>query len=168
MASDSTITDSTVPTDWASEGRRPSAPRLATPAARWTSGAVAAAAFLILAVAWVLEPDPNGLGTHRQLGLPECGWVQAANLPCPSCGMTTAFSHAAHGDFPGAFVAQPMGLILAVVAGVAVLAGLYTAATGSMLGPFLASFLGSRLLWIALVLALFAWIWKIASHRGLI
>lgn len=123
-------------------------------------------ALTLLVVAWVLEPDTNGLGTHRQLGLPPCGWIQAANLPCPSCGMTTAFSHAANGDLLGAFVAQPMGMVLAMVTAIAVVAGLYTAVSGSMLGPFLASFFGPRLLWIALALGALAWVWKIASHRG--
>lgn len=131
------------------------------------SAAIGMAALGLLVVAWVLKPDVNGVGTHRQLGLPECGWIQAANLPCPSCGMTTAFSHAAHGDLIGSFVAQPMGMVLALVTAIAVVAGIYTASTGSMLGPFLAGFFGPRLLWIALGLGALAWLWKIASHRGL-
>ena len=76
--------------------------------------ALAAAGPLVLA-AW-LEPAAAGLGTHEQLGLPACGWVAAAGIPCPSCGMTTAFAHAARGDLLGSFLVQPAGAILALAA----------------------------------------------------
>ena len=167
MANDASIGPNDLKRDWAAEGRRPGPPKCAPANVRWMSAAVAAAALTLLVVAWVLNPDSDGIGTHQQLGLPECGWIQAANLPCPSCGMTTAFSHAAHGDLVGSFVAQPMGMILALATAIAVVAGIHTAATGSMLGPFLGSFFGPRLLWIALALGALAWIWKIASHRGI-
>ena len=36
--------------------------------------------------------EPLRMGAHKQLGLPECGFKEVANLPCPSCGMTTSFT----------------------------------------------------------------------------
>src|SRR6185503_8103051 len=51
----------------------------------------------VLGVAAWLTPSPTGIGTHQQLHMPQCGWIAIADLPCPTCGMTTAFAHAAHG-----------------------------------------------------------------------
>ena len=122
---------------------------------------------LLLVAAW-LDPSPNGHGTHMQLGMMPCGWVMHAGIPCPSCGMTTAFSHAADGDLAASFVAQPFGMILAVATGIVVVVGGFTAATGSTLAPFLAGMVGPRVGWLALVLLLLAWGWKIVDHRGLL
>ena len=36
-----------------------------------------------------------------------CGFKQRYNLPCPTCGMTTAVIAFARGDIAGAFYAQP-------------------------------------------------------------
>jgi hypothetical protein len=36
-----------------------------------------------------------------------CGFKQRYNLPCPTCGMTTAVIAFSHGDIKGAFFTQP-------------------------------------------------------------
>jgi len=66
----------------------------------------------LLAIARWLEPDPRGHGTHEQLRLPPCAMYKAIGVPCITCGMTTAFAHAAHGEFGDAFVTQPFGALL--------------------------------------------------------
>lgn len=66
----------------------------------------------VLATAAWLEPAPEGMGTHQQLGLPSCSLVITSGLPCPTCGMTTAFAHCMRGQFISAFLAQPAGLVL--------------------------------------------------------
>ena len=66
----------------------------------------------ILIVALVLDADPSGVGTHQQLGLPECGFIPLFGGPCPSCGFTTTFTLAAHGHLLTAFVNQPFGFLL--------------------------------------------------------
>src|SRR4051794_5757921 len=43
-------------------------------------------------VAYWLEPDPRGFGTHQRLGLPPCTIRSLCGFPCPSCGMTTSFA----------------------------------------------------------------------------
>jgi hypothetical protein len=68
---------------------------------------------LILVGLW-LSPDPSGLGTHCQLGLPPCGLVAMMGIPCPTCGMTTAFSQTVHGHVIAALVTQPFGALLAL------------------------------------------------------
>lgn len=138
-------------------------------AGRRIAGAtIFAACGAILAVAAWLTPNAAGLGTHRQLGLPACGWVQGLDMPCPTCGMTTAFAAAADGDFVSAFRAQPFGLLLAIATGMtAVIAG-HVALTGSSLGGYMVGLLGRRSAWAILVIALGAWFFRIASHKGLL
>jgi hypothetical protein len=71
---------------------------------------------LVLVSAMMLEPDARGYGTHQQLGLPPCGFRLLTGLPCPGCGLTTAFAHAVRGDWLLAASANPFGLILFAVA----------------------------------------------------
>jgi len=69
----------------------------------------------VLATAVALTPDPAGHGTHTQLGLPPCGFIVFLGVPCPGCGLTTAFSHMVRLDLPGAFGANPFGVLLFLV-----------------------------------------------------
>jgi len=66
----------------------------------------------ILITARWLEADPSGVGTHRQLGLGGCTVLTWTGWPCPMCGMTTTFTHMAHGDLLSALVTQPFGVVL--------------------------------------------------------
>ena len=68
----------------------------------------------------MLTPDTRGFGTHEALGLPPCLFRYATGLPCPGCGMTTAVSHAAHGQFMQSFLTQPAGFLVGVGLWVAV------------------------------------------------
>lgn len=52
----------------------------------------------LLILASTLSPEPSGIGTHEQLGLPPCGVKFAFGIPCPSCGMTTSWTLATHGQ----------------------------------------------------------------------
>ena len=131
-------------------------------------GMAGTAALALLLVAAYLSPSDGGLGTHQQLGLPPCGWIMAADMPCPSCGMTTAFSHAADGNLLGSFRAQPMGALLAVLTAIGVVTALWTAFTGSQVAPFLVGLINARLGWAVLGFAILAWIWKIIDHKGLL
>lgn len=109
--------------------------RRATGPERVWSALMAMAAAAPLVVGAFLSPDPAGHGTHTQLGLPPCGWVVAYGKPCPTCGMTTAFTHAAHGRIDLAAVAQPAGAVLAVLTAAVFWVGLHTAGTGSRVAP---------------------------------
>lgn len=70
----------------------------------------------LLLTAGFLEPSPEGMGTHRQLGLPPCSFVRMFGKPCPACGMTTSWSHFMRGSFVRSATANPGGLMLAVIA----------------------------------------------------
>lgn len=84
----------------------------------------------VLVVAVCLSPAASGLGTHRQLGLQPCSMIVLFGYPCPTCGMTTAFSNAVRGEFISAFRAQPAGLVFAVGTALAAAMGLSTVVTG--------------------------------------
>ena len=67
----------------------------------------------LFVIAACLKPDPRGMGTHQQLGLPPCTFYEITGIPCPSCGMTTSFSHFVHGNLAGSLGANPVGTLLA-------------------------------------------------------
>jgi hypothetical protein len=98
--------------------------------ARALGAAVLGGCVLLFAVASRLEPARGGIGTHEQLGLAPCGMMMLWGLPCPTCGMTTAFAHTARGQLVSAFHAQPTGLTLAIAIAVAAIAAGGTLVTG--------------------------------------
>lgn len=110
----------------------------------------------------LFKPDPEGHGTHTQLGLPSCGWVVAFDTPCPTCGMTTAVAHASRGDLVASFVTQPAGACFALLAAACFWAGMHVAVFGCRLERFAGSALSPRSLWIAAGVAVAAWVYKIA------
>jgi hypothetical protein len=88
----------------------------------------------LLAVARWLSPDPSGLGTHRQLGLPPCTIVELFGRPCPSCGMTTAWAHLTRGEIRQATAANAGGTLLALSAALASPWLILSACAGKWLG----------------------------------
>lgn len=87
-----------------------------------------------LVVACFLEPSPQHRGTHQQLGLPPCTFVLVFGLPCPTCGMTTAWAHLVRGEWIEALRANVGGTLLALLNLVAVPWLLLSAARGRWLG----------------------------------
>jgi hypothetical protein len=128
--------------------------------------AVGAAAVLGLA-AW-LEPSPAGLGTHSQLAMPPCGWIAMADVPCPTCGMTTAFAYAADGNLLAALGAQPMGAVLALAVAMALVVGVYTAVTGSRVAVLFGRLWSRRAIWGLGLGVGGAWIYKIIIYKGVL
>ena len=79
---------------------------------RWVSLAVGGPAWAVISLAALLTPNPDGVGTHRQLGLGACTILSITGYPCPMCGMTTTFTHMAHLDPLSALATQPFGVVL--------------------------------------------------------
>jgi hypothetical protein len=130
-------------------------------AAMWFAGCVT----LIALASW-MTPNPDGLGTHRQLGMPPCTFVTIVGLPCATCGMTTAYSHAARGQLVRSFLAQPMGALLAVgTAAMAIVSG-YALLKGLSLRPIHRLLFRPRLIALYAVIGLAAWVYKILQFRG--
>jgi hypothetical protein len=130
------------------------------------AGGVGAGCLGVLGLASWLTPAASGHGTHGQLGLPPCGWVLAMGRPCPSCGMTTAFAHAADGELARAAWAQPAGMLLALLAAVVAWAAVEVAILGSNLSPIGARILSSRVLVAGGAVLLAAWIFKLMTWGG--
>ena len=135
---------------------------------RLISLAVAIPCAIVLGLAAYMTPAADGHGTHVQLNLPECGWITMADLPCPSCGMTTAFAHAANGDLLSSLRTQPMGAMLALVTAMALVLSIYIAITGSKVGSVFRQFWGRWSIWYGVAFAIAAWVYKILSHRGIL
>lgn len=123
-------------------------------------------ASLLSVAAWV-TPDTEGHGTHTQLGMAPCGFVERTGLPCATCGMTTSFAHAADGSLISSFVTQPAGAVLAVTTAMVCLFSFYAMVMGVNLLPIF------RIAWQPKVIVLFgvlvmgAWIYKIAVFQGI-
>ena len=120
---------------------------------------------IFLAAAWV-TPSDRGVGSHHQLGLPTCGWIAAADLPCPTCGMTTSFSHAVRGQFLQSLFAQPMGLLLAIGTFLTGVLAIFTAVTGRSLALIWMPFCSRKYIILLVIFALLAWGFKILAYRG--
>jgi hypothetical protein len=86
---------------------------------------VSTIAVVILVIARILHPSPSGVGTHEQLGLPSCPFLHFTGIPCPSCGLTTSFAHAARLDFLAALITQPFGLLAFCLTVLSIPASLY-------------------------------------------
>ena len=128
--------------------------------------AIAGSGVLSLA-AW-LNAAPEGLGTHEQLRLPTCGWIRLMDVPCPTCGMTTAFAHAADGNLVASFLAQPLGCLLAIATAMGVIIGVYVTITGSRVLGLLGRLWGRRTGWLLAGIVVTAWGYKVLSYRGLL
>lgn len=119
----------------------------------------------MLVVGAHLTPSPEGHGTHEQMGMPPCGFVIATGHPCPTCGMTTAVTLAAHRRPLQAILTQPFGALVAIGGAVGFWGCLHVAAFGSRLGRVAEPLLRPRILWIGAGLLVAAWIYKIATWR---
>lgn len=73
--------------------------------------AIAMGMLAVLAVAVTLRPSERGFGTHEQLGMPPCTVQDSFGIRCPSCGMTTAWSHMVRGQIVRSFVANVGGAL---------------------------------------------------------
>jgi hypothetical protein len=129
---------------------------------------IALACATVLGLAAWMTPSPTGIGTHSQLRLPPCGWIVMMDMPCPTCGMTTAFSHAAHGQIVASFLSQPMGCLLAIATAMTLWISLLVAVTGSPIARYFGRMCGARSAWIVAAMILVAWGYKILSYKGVL
>ncbi|MBL8860977.1 MAG: DUF2752 domain-containing protein [Planctomycetes bacterium] len=129
-------------------------------------GLALAALGALLALGFVVEPDPRGFGTHEQLGFAPCRFLLLTGVPCPGCGVTTSVAHAARGDLAASLASQPFGLVVLLLAPAAAVYALVKHARGHDLAEVLRA---TRLGWWAAgigLAALAAWAWKVAAMSG--
>ena len=77
---------------------------------------VAAGLVSLLVIAAWLRPNPLGMGTHQQLGLPPCTVVALYDMRCPSCGMTTSWSWLVRGRVIRSLQSNVGGTMLGMLA----------------------------------------------------
>lgn len=104
--------------------------RIGPPQIRIIGALVALVLLVPLLTARQLSPDPDGLGTHQQLGLPPCSMRFLFGIRCPACGMTTSWSHFTRGDLVASVRSNAGGAGLAVVAVLTIGLGLGSVGTG--------------------------------------
>lgn len=127
---------------------------------------LAVACLTLLIVAAMLEPSAEGHGTHTALGMPPCSWSISFDRPCPTCGMTTAFAHAADADLVAAATAQPFGAFLAVLTASVFWGAAHVALTGSAIGRYAGRAAKPSILWTVAGSALAAWAYKWFTWAG--
>jgi hypothetical protein len=116
----------------------------------------------VFALALVINPyHPDGTAkreeTHRQLGLPPCTFKYTTGLPCPSCGMTTAFALLIRGDVWNSLRANAAGTLLGVVCLAFVPWAMVSAWRAQMLGIRSAEETLGRIVIVFLVVMLVRW-----------
>ncbi len=121
-------------------------------------------AALLIVAAW-LRPDPSGMDTHSQLGLPRCGWPGAYGIPCPTCGMTTSFALLVRGRVISAFTDQPLGALLALTTITALLLGVRALITGRSWRINIYRCKPGRIIFGGVLITLAAWGYKILTTR---
>ncbi len=134
--------------------------------ARLLAAMIFAASLGLLVVAAWLDPSSKGTGTHRQLGLPSCGLLEATGIPCATCGMTTAFAYAADGRLIQSFITQPAGALLAIMVATLVAASGFSMVTGMPLSPLFKGFFRPVPVIVFGVFIALAWMYKVAAVTG--
>jgi len=139
-----------------------------TPASnpRFAAAIVFAISAAVLGVALGLTPSHRGVGTHTAMGLPACGMLETTGIPCMTCGMTTSFSYAAHGNLVASVLTQPAGALLALLTAMAAVLSGYALVTGMSLAPIAEALWRPRAVIIAVMLAAAAWGYKIIIVTG--
>ena len=122
---------------------------------------------VLLGLAGWLRPDVRDLGTHQQLGLPPCSLVQYGGIPCPTCGMTTAFAYTVEGRWLAAVLAQPFGFAVALVAILCVLLSLAVLISGKVWRINWYRISPNRVVVGVLAFFVVAWGFKIIRHLAL-
>lgn len=134
---------------------------------RLISGMVALGCLGVLSLAAWLNPSTRGHGTHTQIGMPPCSWAIWFDKPCPTCGMTTAFSHAGEGHWVSSFLTQPAGAVLALMTATAFWLAAHSAVTGSRLGPMTLWLVRPRMVTLLGAGLIAAWVYKIVTWNSL-
>ena len=116
---------------------------------------------LLLIAAW-LRPDPAGLGTHTQLGLPGCTAYSILGIRCPGCGMTTSWAHTMNGDLSSAIRANVGGVLLCFLAIATFPCFLWMAIRGKSPGGICHAPVATTLLIIAFAISIAEWLIRLA------
>lgn len=137
----------------------------------WFASVTAAVVFALslglLVVASRLDAAPTGVGTHSQLGMAPCGFLDRTGMPCATCGMTTSFALAADGRLIDAFFNQPAGALLALLTAIVALLSAYAMVKGMSLMPLVLALWKPMTIAAIAIMVLGAWGYKILIMQGI-
>ncbi|MBM3990350.1 MAG: DUF2752 domain-containing protein [Planctomycetes bacterium] len=125
--------------------------------------ASAACLAALVAMRLVLTPDPDGYGTHEQLGLLPCSAPRWFGIPCPGCGVTTSVTWFVQGAPLRSLSVQPLGFSLALAGSLALPLALFATVRGVDLGERLVQVPWRRLALPALAFIALCWLYKILA-----
>ena len=138
-------------------------PLRATMGDRIGAGVLALVCLAVLSLSAWLNPSDKGHGTHTQLGLSPCMWAVTLDKPCPTCGMTTSFSHAGQGNWFESIKTQPMGSLLVLMSTMVFWGALVQTISGARIYTMIDPALRPRNFLIFGVLFLLAWFYKVVT-----
>lgn len=117
----------------------------------------------VLAIAVSVSPSRDGVGTHRQLSIYHypCGFLTMTGLPCPTCGMTTAFAHTVRGQLLSAIRVQVGGFLIAMLTIAAFTGGVFTLVSGQYATPNWYRINPMASLWWGVGILVAAWVIKV-------
>jgi hypothetical protein len=118
---------------------------------------------VLVAMRVLLTPDPDGYGTHEQLGLLPCSAPRWFGVPCPGCGVTTSVTWFVQGAPLRSLVVQPLGFSLALAGSLALPLALLATVRGIDLGASLVRTPWRRCVLPALAFIALCWIYKIIA-----
>ena len=142
-------------------------PLRATLGDRIGAGVIAILCLSVLSIAAWLSPDAHGHGTHTQLGLAPCMWAVALDKPCPTCGMTTSFTHAGEGSWFESAKTQPMGTFLVLMTTMVFWGSAVQAIGGARINSVIQPALKPRFFLVLGIMLLLAWFYKIATWHSI-
>lgn len=120
----------------------------------------------LLLTAASLEPAKKGYGTHTQLGLQKCAFFKHKGLKCPTCGMTTSFTYAAHGQLINAFITQPAGTFFAILTAISSILASYILITASPIMKLVWPLIGwPRMIYGCIAITLTGWVYLLVMNK---
>jgi hypothetical protein len=122
---------------------------------------------MLLLIARLLQPSAEGVGTHRQLGLPPCALLHYTGVPCPSCGLTTSVAHAARFHFYESLSTQPFGLVIFISAALCIPLSIFLWRRRVPWSRLKRSLGGNLVIYLTIALFILSWLYKIAAMKGL-
>ncbi len=130
--------------------------------------AIALGLVVVFGIAVCLDPYRGGKvwtdETHTQMGLPPCTFKVVTHVPCPSCGMTTAFALLVRGDIYNSMRANFAGTALAIMCLLYVPWALVCAVRGKLLWVVSLENTFVKLLVFFLALMLVRWVLLLILH----
>jgi hypothetical protein len=121
----------------------------------------------LLLIARLLRPSVDGVGTHRQLGLPPCAFLHFTGVPCPGCGLTTSVAHAARFHFYESVITQPFGMVVFIFAVLSIPLSIYLVYRRVPWARLNRSRGRNLAIYSMIALFILSWLYKIAAMKGL-